>query len=455
MLGRILKPFLPRRLYWRAAMIVFLPVTTIMLVLWVGFIQRHYDGVTRQMTGNFVLLARDIMTRMDQAEDIEAEAARLAQIFALQIDPQPDAPAPGNDTVAAWYDISGRLAIRELGLGLPELTAIDLHNGDVTLWLAKRETVLRLRFPLSRISARNPHQLLVLVLVIGVVMSLISFIYLKNQMRPIRRLAKAAESFGRGQVTPLRVGGALEVRAASLAFLQMRERIIRHIDQRTLLLSGVSHDLRTPLTRMRLALSMIGDDPEVAALLKDVAEMESLIDRFLEFASTEAAEPAELADLGAWVEQRIAAARRAGQAVDHTAGGRGPMIPIRPQILSRALDNLIGNALRYGTRARVSVSAADSGSGSGSGSEGPRFVTISVEDNGPGIAPNHYDLATQPFVRLDPARGASRGSGVGLGLAIVADAMRSHGGRLEFDQGLDPVFNGLVARLILPLDAAD
>ena len=447
MLGRLLKPFLPRGLYWRAALIVFVPVLTILLVVSLAFIQRHYEGVTRQMTGNFVLVAHHILAETDTRPDraaAAAEAARLARAFDL-LEAGIDTRAPASDSPATLpiYDLSGRLAIRELQAGLPEMASVRLRDGDVTLWLDGTHGYLRLKFRLSQISARNPHQMLVLTLVIGLGMGVIAFIYLKNQMRPIRRLARAAEAFGRGQSVPLRLSGATEVRAASAAFLQMRERIERHIEQRTLLLSGVSHDLRTPLTRMRLALSMMDDEPEARALLADVAEMEALIDRFLEFGRTEVAEPSVPTDLGALVAQRVADAARGGRAVTLIAGPPPPILAVRPQLLARALDNLIGNALRYGTRARVSVV------------QEPDRVVVSVEDDGPGIDPAEYDRATRPFVRLDPARGASRGAGVGLGLSIVADAMRSHGGSLTLDRGDTPGYGGLVARLILPRKHAD
>lgn len=442
MLGRLLKPFLPRGLYWRAALIVFLPVVTILLVLSVGFIQRHYDGVTRQMTGNFVLVAQEVLARTDTALDAAAaaqDALSLSQTFDLQVSIQAELTNVTPDASVPFYDISGRLAIRELERGLPDIVAVNLRQGEVTLWIEGAHGLVQLDFPLSRVSARNPHQLLVLVFAIGVVMSLISFIYLKNQMRPIRRLAAAAEAFGRGQTMPLRVGGATEVRAASAAFLQMRERIERHIEQRTLLLSGVSHDLRTPLTRMRLGLSMLGDDAEAQALLGDVVEMETLIDRFLEFARNEVVEPAVTTDLGALISARIAEANRSIQRVEGVSFDDGPVAELRPQVLARALDNLINNALRYGSKARVSLDMGDG------------CIAISVEDDGPGIDPAQYDRARRPFVRLDPARGASNGSGVGLGLAIVEDAMRSHGGKLEFDRGQTPGYSGLVARLILPI----
>ncbi|WP_323037204.1 ATP-binding protein [Pararhodobacter sp.] len=438
----MLKPFFPRGLYWRAALIVLLPVVTMLLVLSIGFIQRHYEGVTRQMTGNFVLVARDILHRVDAHDDPSGRArvaAEAARAFAMEVMPDVQAPTERVDVSTAFYDIAGRMAIRELTSGLPELAAIRLRGNQVTLWLTGQHGVVRMDFLLRRISASNPHQLLVLVFVIGLVMSVISFIYLKNQVRPIRRLSRAAEAFGRGEVVPLRVTGATEVRAAGTAFLQMRERIERHIEQRTLLLSGVSHDLRTPLTRMRLALSLMDDEAEAAALLGDVTEMEALIDRFLEFARNEAVEPTEPTDLGALVTRRVTEAARAGRTVSAKTPGDGPILELRPQLFGRALDNLIANGMRYGRKVQVGVDVQ------------PTRVVVTVEDDGPGIDPTQYDMAIRPFVRLDPARGASQGSGAGLGLAIVVDAMRSHGGKLELDQSTTPGFGGLAARLILPI----
>ncbi|MCW1404305.1 ATP-binding protein [Novosphingobium sp. MW5] len=272
------------------------------------------------------------------------------------------------------------------------MTSVLLRRADVSLWMTTRYGQLQLDFGLGRISARNPHQMLVLTLVIGLGMGFVSFIYLKNQMRPMQRLARAAEAFGRRQTLPYRPAGATEVRAAGAAFLEMRERIERHIEQRTLLLSGISHDLRTPPTRMRLALSMFDDEPEAQALLADVAEMEALIDRFLDFTRSEAEEPVSPTDLGALVAQRVHEAARLGRSVDLIGAPEGPILPPRPQLLARAVDNLIGNALRYGRKARVSVTSAQG------------WAIISVEDDGPGIEPQHYDRAIRPFVRLDPAR---------------------------------------------------
>ena len=441
MLGRLLKPFLPRGLFWRAALIVFVPVVTILLVVSLAFIQRHYDGVTRQMTGNFVLVAEYLREQVDAAPDSAdagARAAELARAFDLRAALVAESPPTASAEDLPFYDLSGRLAIRELKRGLPQMTSVLLRRADVSLWMTTRHGQLQLDFGLGRISARNPHQMLVLTLVIGLGMGVISFIYLKNQMRPMQRLARAAEAFGRGQTLPYRPAGATEVRAAGTAFLEMRERIERHIEQRTLLLSGISHDLRTPLTRMRLALSMFEDEREAQALLADVAEMEALIDRFLDFTRSEAGETVTRTDLGALVAQRVTEAARLGRSVELVGTPEGPVLPLRPQLMARALDNLIGNALRYGSKARVTVD------------RGERWLIVAVEDDGPGIEPENFDRAVRPFVRLDPARGASRGAGAGLGLAIVADAMRSHGGRLDLGRGKTPGYGGLLARLMLP-----
>lgn len=440
MLGRLLKPFLPRGLYGRAALIVFFPVLAILLVFSVAFIQRHYDGVTRQMTGNFVLVVDHILDRLAQSPDPEAEARALAQAFALDITRDDAVPEVATGAGVAFYDLSGQLAERELRAGLSSLRALTIDDRDATIWVDSGTATWRIAFSLSRVSARNPHQLMVLMIVIGLFMGLISLIYLKNQMRPIQRLATAAEAFGRGTVLPLRISGATEVRLASRAFLEMRERIERHIEQRTLLLSGVSHDLRTPLTRMRLAVSMLSDEPEAEALLRDLREMEHLIDQFLQFARTEAGDSPVLTDLGALLRARCDALTEAERAaLEVEMSQPGPFAVVRPHVLARAFDNLLGNALRYGTRAHVALRV-----------EGGNAV-VEIEDDGPGIPPDQVEAAIRPFVRLDAARGASRGGGVGLGLSIVADAMRSHGGRLVLDQGVRPGLGGLKARLILPL----
>jgi two-component system osmolarity sensor histidine kinase EnvZ len=215
----------------------------------------------------------------------------------------------------------------------------------------------------------------------------------------------------------------------------MRNRLERQTQSRTMMLSGVSHDLRTPLTRLRLGLSLL-DEAEAAPLLRDVDDMQQLVDAFLDFARSDAADSLEPTIPSTLVEGVISDAARAGQSVT-LAGIEGDQVAVglRPLAMRRALENLIGNALRYGTKAEVGVSVTE------------KAVRFWVEDDGPGIPPDQYEAAISPFVRLDPARNQDKGSGVGLGLAIVADVARTHGGMLRL--GRSERLGGLKAEIVL------
>ena len=249
-------------------------------------------------------------------------------------------------------------------------------------------------------------------------------------------MANAAQAFGKGQIVDYHPAGATEVRAAGAAFLDMRNRIERQTQNRTMILSGVSHDLRTPLTRLRLGLSML-DDEEAKPLIADVDEMQHLVDGFLDFARDTASDQLERVDPQTIVEAVVEKAQRAGHAVisGNTDGASEP-IKLRVSALNRALDNLCSNAVRYGSKAEVSVHVT------------PKSVRFSVEDDGPGIPADLRDAALRPFERLDPSRNQDRGSGVGLGLSIVNDIARSHGGVLRL--GDSETLGGLKAEIVLP-----
>ena len=441
MIMRFIKSLLPRGLMGRAGLILLVPVLTILLVVWYIFIERHYDGVTRQMVGEFARSMAHLRSEVAAAPDAAQARALMARFdAAMELDlalvdrlPPGTPPLPGPEP---WFfELSARILLIQTLEQIEGLVAQDKAGEVMWLWLDSPHGLIQATIPTPRISARNPHQLILWMVLAGVVMSWAAFAVMRRQLRPIRTLSEVAEAFGRGQSLPFSPQGALEVRAAGEAFLQMRERIDHHIEQRTLMLSGVSHDLRTPLTRMRLSLSMMDSEPEARAMLADVAEMESLIDRFLEFARSGAAEPAEPLSLPALVAERVTEAQRRGGAVRFDPGAE-VVLPIRRISLSRAIDNVLNNALRYGTEAQVSLAQV------------PGQVIVTIADNGPGIPPALYREAIKPFVRLDPARNSDRGSGVGLGLAIAADALRLHGGRLVL--GKSAALGGLEVRLILP-----
>jgi two-component system, OmpR family, osmolarity sensor histidine kinase EnvZ len=432
---RWLKRYTPRSLMGRAALILLLPIVTIQLVVGVVFIQRHYENVTRQMTHNIMLDLSYITGQIAAAPDLDgARAAVVPTLGALDIDVAFGA-RPERDR-RNWYDLSGRVIMETLK-ELPGVTAVDLVSDDrsVVLGLATRHGLVRVDFARSRVVARNPHQLLVLMVVVSLILTMISFLFLKNQVRPIRRLAEAAQDFGRGRSPEYRPSGASEVRQAGSAFLDMRNRIERHIEQRTLMLSGVSHDLRTPLTRLKLGLSMLDADAEVEALKQDVHEMERMLNTFLDFARMGALDDPEVVDVVAFAEGAVADAVRGGGAALFTGAEAGGRISLRPMAVRRALDNLIGNALRHGSRAEVSVSVTE------------RSVRFTVEDDGPGIPATQRELAMRPFARLDAARNQNRGTGVGLGLAIASDIARQHGGVLRL--GESARLGGLRADLVI------
>tara|TARA_R110002049_G_scaffold23545_6_gene83478 strand:+ start:3532 stop:4854 length:1323 start_codon:yes stop_codon:yes gene_type:complete len=433
-----LKRYMPRGIYGRAALILLLPVVFLQLVVTVIFAQRHFEGVTNQMTDTVLRELSLVMMAAAEAPNAAAVPAAV-QARAAPLDIAVIAAVPPLPQVnrLRWYDYSGRVLIARLTSKLPLLRTVDLSDGDyVVLYVDSPNGPLQIQFDRRRISASNPHQLFVYTVFFGVLLSLIASIYLRNQLRPIKRLARAAEAFGRGRHEPYTPAGAVEVRAAGNAFIDMRARIERQIEQRTLMLSGVSHDLRTPLTRMRLGLSMMDDD-EAAPLRDDVDDMQRMLDEFLNFAKGAAEGEPEKVDPHDFVATIVADAQRAGRAVvvlPPEGEGTGT-VKLRKVAMRRAVDNLISNAVRYGARAEVSVLLTD------------KTLRIRVEDDGPGIPEDRRNEATRPFARLDPARNQDKGGGVGLGLAIATDIARAHGGVLRL--GESARMGGLRADIVI------
>jgi len=438
MVLRLIQRLMPRGLFGRAVMILIAPVVVIQLVVSVVFFQRHFEGVTRQMTRSVVAELATLLAAVEAAPDAAAARAAVAPLLApLAIAMTLPAADPPADDRRPFHDLSGLTVIATLREGLAGVGAVDLATDDarVIVVLATRHGPMTLAVARRRVSASNPHQLLVLMVGSGLLLTGVAYLFLRNQIRPIARLAAAAEAFGKGRSLAFRPSGATEVRAAGAAFLDMRARIERHIEQRTLLLSGVSHDLRTPLTRMRLGLAMLPEGAEAAALGQDIDEMERLIASFLDFARGAGPEAPVAADPAALVAGVVERAGRAGQPV--TLGpiaGAGPVM-LRVQAVTRAVENLVGNGVRHGRRVEVGLRV------------NARQVTISVDDDGPGIPPARREEALRPFSRLDPARNQDRGGGVGLGLAIAADIARTHGGTLRLAES--PTLGGLRAELVL------
>ena len=417
---------LPRSLYGRAALILIVPIVAIQLVVSTAFIQRHYEGVTRQMTQGVAIDLAFLLAEAAKAATLQDAQQRLAALsgplqMTATLPAGPDAPVAD---ASEALDLSGLVIITTLRDRLPTLAAADViaDDGRVNLRFDTGHGALQVQLSRRRMSATNPHQLLVLMIFASILMTIIAYVFLRNQLRPITKLAEAAAAFGKGRPVSYRPRGALEVRAAGRAFLDMRARIERQIEQRTLMLSGVSHDLRTPLTRLRLGLALMPQDEEVAALQADVAQMERMVDEFLSFARGDAMEGAVDCDPVVLITAAVEAAARGGDVRFIGAEGRGGKVKLRPNAVTRALDNLVGNGLRYGRRVEVRLIGHETS------------VKIVVEDDGPGIPAECRDEALKPFTRLDRSRDPNRGGGVGLGLSIAADIAMSHGGTLRLGE---------------------
>ncbi|MGL4234973.1 ATP-binding protein [Tabrizicola sp.] len=433
----VFQRFLPRGLYGRAALILIVPIVAIQLVFSTEFIQRFYEDVTGQMTQGVAIDLAFLLDEIDASDTPEEALERVLPLAdALQVTitlpAGPDAPEADR---MPFIDLSGSMIITTLRERLPSLVAVDLagERRIVNLKFASRHGPVQIELSRRRMSATNPHQLLVLMVFTSVLLTVVAYYFLRRQLRPITKLAEAAEEFGKGRTINYKPRGALEVRAAGRAFLDMRSRIERQIEQRTLMLSGVSHDLRTPLTRMRLALSLMPEDAEVAALQADVTQMERMVDEFLSFVRGDALEGSEPTDAVALVQ---AVVDRAGKGVVLAeVDGEPEPVEMRPQAITRAVENLVSNAQRFGSTVRLRIAFQE------------RSLRIVVEDNGPGIPEDRIEEALRPFTRLDASRDPNRRAGVGLGLSIASDIALSHGGALRLSRS--ETLGGLKAELVI------
>ena len=426
---------MPKRLYYRAALILVFPVVFLQLIVSIVFIQRHFEGVTVQMTRT-VAAELDLIT-----EVIERDGAVAAQQIARSLGMSMSIVSQETNFLERRriYDLTGLVVRREL-LSLPEIFNVDLpDNRKVNARIKSGQEYFDLQFSRRRVSASNPHQLIVYLLVFGAFFTVIAFFYLRNQLRPITRLANAAEAFGLGENVPYDPSGALEVRAAGQAFLDMRERIQRHLKQRTMILSGVSHDLRTPLTRLKLGLSFL-PEKQREPLEKDVEDMNLLLNEFLDFAKqdNETDLPTEDINPTVLVNELIENFRRTGIQIESIGEIGNNLFKLKPFPIKRALENLINNADRYGQKILIEKKIENN------------FLIFSVHDDGPGIDEAHYDEVLQPFTRLDPSRNQNRGSGVGLGLPIAKEIAEGQGGSLKLSKS--DILSGLNAALIIPID---
>jgi two-component system, OmpR family, osmolarity sensor histidine kinase EnvZ len=445
-----LKRLLPRTMFGRSLLIVVMPLVLLQAIAAWIFYDRHWAAVSWRLASG---VAGDIALTIEALEFAQSPAAtaRLLHNAAVAADlrrltlrrgaslppPLPPARIGGETLVETQLNaaLHGRIAL-PYRVEAPGDSGGDSAGdpGGVRIEVQLSRGVLRADVSRDRLSSPTTYIFVMWMVGSSVVLLAVATVFLRNQVKSLRRLAAAADGFGKGRPVPFfKVEGAVEIRQAAVAFLRMRDRIQRQIRQRTQMLAGVSHDLRTPLTRMKLALELLGGDLAVEELRSDVAEMEHMVHGYLDFVRGEGTEVPVETDIGLLLEEIAAAARRQGRPLTLTAPAEC-VISVRPNALRRCLGNLVANAQRYGDQVWLT------------GLEVAEGIDILVDDDGPGIPPTDRERVFRAFARLDASRNPSTG-GVGLGLTIARDVARGHGGDVSLETAPQ---GGLRARLHLP-----
>jgi two-component system, OmpR family, osmolarity sensor histidine kinase EnvZ len=435
--GTMLRNVMPKGLYARALLIIILPMVLLQSVIAFVFMERHWNSVTQRLSAAVV---QDIAALIDVYGTLKADQAEIRRIaqdrLNMTVDFLPIAEMPpiGPKPFFSLLDYS---LSEEISRRIKRPFWIDTvgRSSLVEIRIRLDDSVLRVFARRSAAYASNSEIFLIWMVGTSSVLLIVAILFLRNQIRPILRLADAAESFGKGREVPsFRPRGALEVRRAAQAFIEMKTRIERAMEQRTAMLAGVSHDLRTILTRFKLELVLIEDSPEVAAMKSDVDEMARMLEAYLAFARGDSGEISSPTDMAAFLDELKADGERTGHNTSVAFHGP-PVVTVRPAAFKRCLDNLVSNAARHAQSIAIT------------GHRDHRWLTIMVDDDGPGIPAAMREEVFKPFLRLDDARNQDEG-GTGLGLAIARDIARSHGGDITLS---DSAMGGLRATVKVPV----
>jgi two-component system osmolarity sensor histidine kinase EnvZ len=437
---RWLKSVMPKGLYARALLIIIIPMVVLQSVVAFMFVERQSSLVTHYLSS---AVTQEIATLIDvykaypQGGNRGQLLRRIAQDrLGLVVDflPGTELPPPGPKPFFSQLDGALSDQIRKQ-IGLPFWIDTVGRSSIVEIRIKLDDTIMRVFAPRADAYNSNSWIFLLWMVVTSVIVLTVAILFLRNQIRPIVRLADAAEAFGKGREAPnFRPRGAREVRRAAAAFLEMKTRIERAIEQRTTMLAGVSHDLRTILTRFKLELALLGETPEIDAIKKDVDEMAAMLEAYLAFARGDTGEQSAPTDIAALLDELKLDTERHGHRASVAFHGR-PEVTVRPAAFKRCLANLVSNAARFASTVSIT------------GHRDHRWLTVTVDDDGPGIPQQLREDVFKPFLRLDDARNQDEG-GTGLGLAIARDIARSHGGDISLG---DSPLGGLRATVRVPV----
>jgi two-component system osmolarity sensor histidine kinase EnvZ len=435
-LNKFLKNLLPKRLFYRALLIVAVPVIVIQLIITIVFFDSLWIKTNQGMTR---ALVNEIKTFIEVYSNDDYDKDEITNLFSVYQDLNIEFINEDefeNQYNERWFSPIDRTLRRELkskfNLGQYWFSTTN-YKELIDLRIKYQDGYFKFLVPKDRLTSSSARIFGLWITVPAFIMVIISLIFLKNQTRPITALAKAAEKFGKGEeIEEFKPSGASEIRQAGLEFDRMRKRILRHLNQRSEMLSGISHDLRTPLTRMKLQTAFIKDQDISSKLVDDIDEMEKMLNEYLQFTSSTYLEKDELFNLSELLQEII------NKYNNHNISKNiieRIYFSGRKNLINRCINNLIDNALKYGENIHVELSKKNSN------------IFIKIEDDGPGIPEKEYDNVFKPFYKIDKGRGDSKSS-VGLGLSIASDIVRSHGGNIKLEKSK---LNGLEVRIFLPV----
>lgn len=437
--SRFLERHLPEKLYPRSLIIIVTPMLLFLSFAAFGFMERHWERVTKRLsksTAQEIAMLIDVYETYGLRDDATQLIRMAQQRLNLSVSIVPGIDLPSDDRTSAFSLLDRKLTKQlEKRVGRPFWIDTVGHSNYVDIRVKVDDAVFRIITERDRTYASNSYIFVLWMLGTSLVLLGVAVIFLRNQIRPIQQLSIAAQSFGMGRDVPeFRPRGALEVQDAARAFINMRERIERHVEQRTAMLAGVSHDLRTMLTRFRLQLAMLAESTEVDALRADVDEMQEMLEDYMAFVRGDGGESATMTDVGSLIIDIRRENLLDGRAIlTETTGNL--LVPIKPKAFKRCVGNLVANACRFATNVKIAAHRED------------RALTVAIDDNGPGIPKAHAETVFRPFYRIDDTRNRDAG-GTGLGLTIARDIARSHGGDIRLSSS---TLGGLRAELTLPV----